>query len=244
MSSSSILRSYNRSAFEMRPISIEIGVSEHAEGSAMVSFGKTRVFCTASIDDDVPYFLRDGSQGWITAEYNMLPRATNTRNRRVSTASSGRTLEIQRLIGRSMRSITNLKALGKRQIFLDCDVLDADGGTRQASIVGAFVALQQAMKLLVTSGLIKHNPLMYQVAAVSVGIVGKNILVDLDYDEDSNADTDATIVLTKDGKIIEFQLSAENTPLAYDQFTEFYSRAREASKQIFQTQERALAGKI
>ena len=234
-------RSFKRNGDTMRPISITTNVSRHAEGSALVSFGHTKVLCTASVEEDVPHFLKGQNHGWVTAEYNMLPRATHTRNRRANNAGSGRTFEIQRLIGRTLRSITDLRLLGKRQILIDCDVLDADGGTRQAAIAGAYVALVEAIGFVKKTGLAIKDPVLHQIAAVGVGVVGGEILVDLDYQEDSAAQTDATIVLTKTGSVVSFQLSAETEPLPFETYQKFYDKALAASKTVFQAQDAALS---
>lgn len=196
---------------ELRPVRIERHFTRHAEGSVLVSFGDTRVLCTASVEPRVPPWLRGKNQGWLTAEYGMLPRATNTRNAREAARGrqGGRTLEIQRLIGRSLRAVVDLEALGERTITLDCDVLQADGGTRTAAITGAYVALVDAVDWLLKSGKIKRNPIYGQVAAVSVGMAGTKAVLDLDYAEDSAADTDLNVVMNDGGGFIEVQGTAE-----------------------------------
>ena len=204
-------RPSGRAPNEMRAVALEPGVSKYAEGSCLARFGDTQVLCTASVEDSVPPFLRGKGQGWITAEYGMLPRATHTRTAREAARGkqSGRTQEIQRLIGRSLRAVADLKALGERTITLDCDVLQADGGTRTASITGGFVALAEACEQLLRRRLIAASPLHGQVAAVSVGICGGVPVLDLDYDEDSQAETDMNIVMNNGGGFVEVQGTAE-----------------------------------
>src|SRR6187399_2173169 len=201
------MRSDNRAPNQLRETTITPNFLPHAEGSVLIEAGRTRVICTASVEDRVPPFLRNTGKGWVTAEYGMLPRATNTRMQREATAGKvgGRTQEIQRLIGRSLRSVINLPALGERTIWMDCDVIEADGGTRTASITGAFVALNLAVKGLVKSGKLASSPMRSHVAAVSVGIVGGVPLLDLNYGEDSTADVDFNIVMTDAGEFIELQ---------------------------------------
>ena len=206
------MRPSKRAVDEMRAVSLERGVARYAEGSCLVKFGNTHVLCTASLEDKPPMWLRGQGRGWVTAEYAMLPRATHTRTRRESTSGkpSGRTQEIQRLIGRSLRAVTDLKALGERQISIDCDVLQADGGTRTASITGAWVALHDCLKWMHGRSIIKDMPLKDRVAAVSCGIYKGATVLDLDYDEDSAAETDANFVMTGKGGIVEVQMTAEN----------------------------------
>jgi len=205
------MRPSNRAADELRPVTLERNVARYAEGSCLVKFGGTHVLCTASLEDKPPQWLRGQGRGWVTAEYSMLPRATHTRTRRESTSGkqSGRTQEIQRLIGRSLRAVTNLQALGERQITLDCDVLQADGGTRTASITGAWVALHDCLKWMHGRSIIKELPLRDQVAAISCGISKGTPILDLDYEEDSAAETDANFVMTGTGSIVEVQATAE-----------------------------------
>ena len=205
-------RPSGRSADQLRTVSIQRGFTRHAEGSVLVSFGDTRVLCTASVENKVPAFLRGKGEGWVTAEYGMLPRATNTRNDREAARGKqgGRTLEIQRLIGRSLRAVVDLAALGERQVVLDCDVLQADGGTRTAAITGAWVALADACEALVARGVLSASPVRDQVAAVSVGLVGGEVLLDLDYAEDSTCDTDMNVVMTGAGGFVELQGTAEH----------------------------------
>jgi ribonuclease PH len=205
------MRPSSRAADELRPVTLERNVARYAEGSCLVKFGGTHVLCTASLEDKPPPWLRGQGRGWITAEYAMLPRATHTRTRRESTSGkqSGRTQEIQRLIGRSLRAVTNLQALGERQITLDCDVLQADGGTRTASITGAWVALHDCLKWMHGRSIIKEHPLRDHVAAISCGISNGEAVLDLDYAEDSVAETDANFVMTGAGSLVEVQATAE-----------------------------------
>ncbi len=207
-------RSDGRAPAELRPTRMTPGISMHAEGSVLIEAGRTRVICTASVEDRVPPFLRNTGKGWVTAEYGMLPRATSTRTQREASAGTvgGRTQEIQRLIGRSLRSVTRLAELGERTIWIDCDVIQADGGTRTASITGGFVALALALKRLRDAGYLKSVPLQDHVAATSVGIVAGTALLDLAYDEDSHAEVDMNIVKTGDGRFIEVQGTAEGPP--------------------------------
>ena len=205
------MRPSGRSADEMRAITIETGYTKHAEGSCLISFGDTRVLCTASVEERIPPWLRGKGEGWVTGEYSMLPRATHTRGSREAARGkqSGRTQEIQRLIGRSLRAVVDLKKLGERQITLDCDVIQADGGTRTASISGAWVALRLAVNSLMASGDLKEDPITAQVAAISCGIYKGTPVLDLDYPEDSDADADANFVLISGGQIAEVQATAE-----------------------------------
>ena len=205
------MRPSKRAAGELRPVSLERKVARYAEGSCLVKFGGTHVLCTASLEEKPPPWLRGQGRGWITAEYAMLPRATHTRTRRESSSGkqSGRTHEIQRLIGRSLRAVTNLQALGERQITLDCDVLQADGGTRTAAITGAWVALHDCLKWMHGRSIIKDHPLRDHVAAISCGISNGEAVLDLDYEEDSAAETDANFVMTGGGSLVEVQATAE-----------------------------------
>ncbi|MGB7374631.1 ribonuclease PH [Pontixanthobacter sp.] len=211
------MRPSGRAADEMRAITIETGFTKHAEGSCLISFGDTRVLCTASVEERIPPWLRGKGEGWITGEYSMLPRATHTRGSREAARGkqSGRTQEIQRLIGRSLRAVVDMKKLGERQITLDCDVIQADGGTRTASISGAWVALRLAVNALMKSGAITHDPITAQVAAISCGIYKGAPVLDLDYPEDSDADADANFVLIEGGQIAEVQATAEGA--TYDE---------------------------
>ncbi len=211
------MRPSGRAPDEMRAITIETGFTKHAEGSCLISFGDTRVLCTASVEERIPPWLRGKGEGWVTGEYSMLPRATHTRGSREAARGkqSGRTQEIQRLIGRSLRAVVDLKKLGERQITLDCDVIQADGGTRTASISGAWVALRLAVNSLIESGAIKEDPITAQVAAISCGIYKGTPVLDLDYPEDSDADADANFVLISGGQIAEVQATAEGA--TYDE---------------------------
>lgn len=210
----------DRRADELRPVSIDITFNRYAEGSALISFGHTRVLCTASVEEKQPPFLRGTSKGWVTAEYGMLPLATHTRGNREAAhgKQGGRTIEIQRLIGRSLRAVVDLEALGPRSISLDCDVLQADGGTRTAAITGSWVALRIAINKLLADGVLQADPVIGQVAAVSCGFVDGTALLDLQYSEDSKAAMDANFIMTPDGGVIEVQATAEDKPLHWDQF--------------------------
>lgn len=212
------MRPSGRDVSDMRPISIELGVTRHAEGSCLIKCGDTHVLCTASVDERVPPWMKNSGLGWVTAEYGMLPRATHTRSRReAKNGQSGRTQEIQRLIGRSLRACVDRPALGERQITIDCDVIQADGGTRCASITGGWVALRMAVNQLMKSGLVTTDPLIDHVAAVSCGIYAGQPVLDLDYLEDSEAGVDGNFVLTGGGKLIEIQMSAEGQTFTRDQ---------------------------
>lgn len=213
------MRPSGRKLDEMRPISIETGITKHAEGSCLIRCGETQVICTATIEDKAPSFLKGTGLGWVTAEYGMLPRATNTRNRREAAAGkqSGRTQEIQRLIGRALRAGIDRVALGERQIVIDCDVIQADGGTRCASITGGWVALRLAVNKLLKSGIIVSDPIVDHVAAVSCGIYAGQPVVDLDYAEDSEAGTDGNFILTGRGRLIEVQMSAEGATFSREE---------------------------
>jgi ribonuclease PH len=232
-----------RKPSEMRAVTIETGVARHAEGSALVSFGDTRVFCAASVEDRVPAFLKGSGSGWVTAEYGMLPRATHTRSAREAAQGrqGGRTLEIQRLIGRSLRSVTELRGLGERTITLDCDVLQADGGTRCAGITGACVALAMALTRLVRDGKIPRWPLRETVAAVSVGICAGQAVLDLAYEEDSEADVDCNVVATASGAFVEIQGTAERRPFSEEQLAELLGLARKGLKRLRELQTEVLA---
>ena len=235
-------RPSGRTADQLRSVSLEPGVSLHAEGSCMVRFGNTHVLCTASVEDRVPSFLRNSGRGWVTAEYGMLPRSTHSRmDREVSKGkASGRTQEIQRLIGRSLRSIIDLKKLGEFQIKVDCDVIQADGGTRTASITGAWVALYDAINLLLKSGKIAENPILDQIGAISCGIWNEVEILDLDYEEDSSAETDGNFVLTASKGIVEIQATAEQKPYNKSQFLKLLELADIGTQQIFNIQRKAL----
>ena len=232
------MRPSGRAREELRTIRITRGFTRHAEGSVLVEFGETRVLVTATVEDGVPFFMRGKGEGWITAEYGMLPRATHTRSAREAARGkqSGRTQEIQRLIGRSLRAVVDPRALGERTVTLDCDVLQADGGTRTASITGAYVALADAMDSLVRRRAIASSPLHGQVAAVSVGIVGGESVVDLDYAEDSSAETDMNVVMNNGGAFIEIQGTAEGHAFRRHELDEMLGLAREACEQLFAAQ--------
>ncbi len=236
------MRPSGRAFDQLRPVTLETGFSRYAEGSCLVKFGETHVLCTASVDERVPPFLRNTGKGWVTAEYGMLPRSTHTRTDREAARGkqSGRTQEIQRLIGRSLRAVTNLQAMGEVQIKIDCDVLQADGGTRTASITGSWVALYMACQKLLEIGKIKVNPIIGQVAAVSCGIYQGNVVLDLDYPEDSACQADTNFVLTGDGKIVEVQGTAEDLPFSRDQFMELLGLAEKGVTELAALQRQAL----
>ncbi|OJH44961.1 ribonuclease PH [Paracoccus sp. SM22M-07] len=237
------MRPSGRNLSEMRPISIETGVMRHAEGSCLIRCGDTHVLCTASIEDRPPRFLKGTGLGWVTAEYGMLPRATNSRNRReaASGQQTGRTQEIQRLIGRSLRAGIDRSALGERQITIDCDVIQADGGTRCASITGGWVALRLAVNKLLKAGTITSDPILDHVAAVSCGIYAGQPLVDLDYAEDSEAGTDGNFVLTGAGRLIEVQMSAEGATFTRDQMSQLLDLAEGGMADLVAAQKAAIA---
>jgi len=236
------MRPSTRKLDELRPLSITAGVSRNAEGSCLIKCGNTHVLCTATVEEEVPRFLKKTDKGWVTAEYGMLPRSTGSRMRREAAAGkqSGRTQEIQRLIGRSLRSVVDFSLLGERQIIIDCDVLEADGGTRTASITGAYVALQQAVQSLLKKGLIKQNPIIGQVAAISCGLYKGTPVLDLDYEEDSTATMDANFVLTEDGKIIEIQCTAEEKPIDEEHFSALFALAKKGIKELAAAQRVAI----
>ena len=234
-------RSDNRKMNQMRPVKITTGSQAYAEGSAMIEIGNTRVLCAATVEEKVPPFLRGQGIGWVTAEYGMLPRSSNTRNSRPrQTKISGRSTEIQRLIGRSLRGIIDMNLLGERTIILDCDVLQADGGTRCASITGAFVALHQAVETLVTSNMIAKSPLISAVAAVSVGFVDQEALLDLSYEEDSRADVDCNIVMTDKLELMELQGTGEKTPFTREMLTKLLDLGENGIKQLLAAQKEIL----
>ena len=238
------MRPSGRAADQLRAIALEPDVSKHAEGSCLARFGDTHVLCTASVEDKVPGWMRGSGRGWITAEYGMLPRSTGTRTEREAAKGrqSGRSQEIQRLIGRSMRAVCDLAALGEIQIKIDCDVIQADGGTRTASITGSYVALARALERVKKIGLIKTVPLTDQVAAVSCGIHQGRAVLDLDYAEDSAAEADANFVLTGKGGIVEIQGTAEAAPFSDDQFAQLMALARKGIGELLTHQRRALGG--
>ncbi|MEG1451330.1 ribonuclease PH [Brevundimonas sp.] len=237
------MRPSERTPDQMRHVTLETGVTRYAEGSCMVSFGHTKVLVTASVDEKVPGWMRNSGKGWVTAEYGMLPRATHTRGRREAAAGkqSGRTQEIQRLIGRSLRAVVDLEKLGERQIVIDCDVIQADGGTRTASITGAYVALAIAVKGLVEKGVISENPIVDQVAAVSCGIFNDVAVLDLDYDEDSTAEADSNYVLTGDGNIVEIQATGEKRGFSRGEFDQLFALAEKGCVELFELQKAAVA---
>ena len=238
------MRPSQRQAEQLRSLRITRNFTRHAEGSVLIEMGDTRVLCTASVEESLPSFLRGRGQGWVTAEYGMLPRSTHTRSAREAAKGkqSGRTQEIQRLIGRSLRAVTDLKALGERQITLDCDVLQADGGTRCASITGAWLALHEACAKLVAQGKLTTNPLRDQVAAISVGIYKGLPVLDLDYPEDSDCDTDMNVVMTGSGGIVEIQGTAEGEPFSRSQMNQLVDLAEAGIRQLLAAQKEALAG--
>ena len=237
------MRPSGRAPDQMRTITMEPGFTRHAEGSCLVGFGDTRVLCTASVETSLPSWLRGKGRGWVTAEYGMLPRATHTRGRREAAGGkqTGRTQEIQRLIGRSLRAVVDLEALGERQITIDCDVLQADGGTRTASITGAWVALRLATKYLLDEGLITTDPILDQVAAVSCGIFNGTPVLDLDYEEDSNAEADSNFVLTGTGDIVEVQATGEKRGFSQAEFDALFSLARKGIGELCAMQRAATA---
>ena len=237
------MRPSKRAFDELRTVTFERGVAKYAEGSCLVRFGETKVLCTASLEDKPPPWLRGQGRGWVTAEYAMLPRATHTRTRRDSTTGkvNGRAQEIQRLIGRSLRAVVDLPKLGERQISIDCDVLQADGGTRTASITGAWIALRDCLEWMKGRSILKDSPLRGHVAAISCGIVGGETVLDLDYQEDSAAETDANFVMKSDGGLIEVQATAENAPFSEAQLHAMLALARKGTESLFALQKAALA---
>jgi len=237
------MRPSQRAADEMRSVSLERAVARYAEGSCLVKFGETHVLCTASLEDKPPMWLRGQGRGWVTAEYSMLPRATATRTRRESTAGkqSGRTQEIQRLIGRSLRAVVDLQALGERQVTIDCDVLQADGGTRTAAITGAWVALHDCLKWMRARSIIKDMPIRDHVAAVSCGVARGTPVLDLDYVEDSAAETDANFVMTGSGGLVEVQATAEAAIFTDEQLAAMMSLARAGIMRLVDLQKAAIA---
>ncbi|HFK3172535.1 TPA: ribonuclease PH [Proteus mirabilis] len=236
------MRPADRQADQVRPITITRHYTKHAEGSVLVEFGDTKVLCNATVEEGVPRFLKGQGQGWVTAEYGMLPRATNSRNAREAARGkqTGRTMEIQRLIARSLRAAVDLKALGEFTITVDCDVIQADGGTRTASISGACVALVDALNKMVTEGKLKKSPLKSMVAAVSVGIVDGQPLCDLEYVEDSAAETDMNVVMIDNGRMIEVQGTAEGAPFSHEELLALLALAKGGLEKIFEAQKEAL----
>ena len=238
------MRPSGRTPDQLRSLVITPNVSRYAEGSCLIQCGGTRVLCTATVDPGVPSFLKNSGKGWVTAEYGMLPRSTHSRMPREAAKGkqSGRTQEIQRLIGRSLRAVVDLKRLGERQITVDCDVIEADGGTRTASITGGYVALELAIASLIASGALKESPIIGQVAAVSCGVYKGVPVLDLDYDEDSSAEMDANFVLTEDGRIIEIQCTAEDAPVEEAAFQSLFTLARSGVAQLAFAQREAIKG--
>ncbi|EAQ32583.1 ribonuclease PH [Idiomarina baltica] len=237
------MRPSGRTAQQIRPVTITRNFTKHAEGSVLIEFGDTKVLCNATVEAGVPRFLKGQGQGWVTAEYSMLPRSTHTRSQREAARGKqgGRTMEIQRLIARSLRACIDLKALGENTITLDCDVLQADGGTRTASITGACVALVDALNYMRASKMVKVNPLKEMVAAISVGIVDGDAVSDLEYIEDSQAETDMNVVMTEAGKFIEIQGTAEGEAFSYDEMQSLVDIARVSIKELIDIQKAALA---
>ena len=237
------MRPSARTPDQLRPVTLETGVNRYAEGSCLVAFGHTRVLVTASVEESLPPWLRGKGQGWVTAEYGMLPRATHTRGRREAAAGkqSGRTQEIQRLIGRSLRAVVDLKALGERQVVVDCDVIQADGGTRTAAITGAWVAMTAALDYLRAEGVLAADPVRDQVAAVSCGVFADTPVLDLDYEEDSTAEADANFVLTAGGGIVEIQATGEKRGFSRAEFDQLFSLADRGCAELFALQRAAVA---
>ncbi|WP_339872637.1 ribonuclease PH [uncultured Brevundimonas sp.] len=236
------MRPSERQPDQLRAVTLETGVNRYAEGSCLVTFGHTKVLVTASVEDKVPGWMRNSGQGWVTAEYGMLPRATHTRGRReaASGKQSGRTQEIQRLIGRSMRAVVDMKALGERQVVLDCDVIQADGGTRTAAITGAWVAMASAFDYLRAEGVMKTDPILDQVAAVSCGVFQDLPVLDLDYEEDSTAEADSNFVLTGAGQIVEIQATGEKRGFSRPEFDRLFQLAEGGCADLFALQRAAL----
>ncbi|UAB70501.1 ribonuclease PH [Vibrio sp. SCSIO 43132] len=236
------MRPDDRAADQVRPIKMTRNYTAYAEGSVLVEFGNTKVLCNASVEENVPRWLKGQGKGWVTAEYGMLPRATHTRNRReaASGKQGGRTMEIQRLIARSLRAVVDLEAMGEIMVTVDCDVIQADGGTRTASISGASVAMADAFQYLIEQGKLKANPMKGHVAAVSVGVVEGKALCDLEYVEDSAADTDMNVVMTEDGRMIEVQGTAEGEPFSHEELLELLALAKTGIGTIVETQKKAL----
>ncbi|GEA52084.1 ribonuclease PH [Vibrio inusitatus NBRC 102082] len=237
------MRPNDRAVDQVRPIKMTRNYTAYAEGSVLVEFGNTKVLCNASVEENVPRWLKGKGKGWVTAEYGMLPRATHTRNRReaASGKQGGRTMEIQRLIARSLRAVVDLEAMGEIMVTVDCDVIQADGGTRTASISGASVAMADAFQKLVAQGKLKANPMKGHVSAVSVGIVNGQGLCDLEYVEDSAADTDMNVVMTEEGKMIEVQGTAEGEPFSHEELMELLALAQKGIADIIEVQKAALA---
>ncbi|QIM66182.1 ribonuclease PH [Mannheimia granulomatis] len=237
------MRPNNREISQVRQVKITRNYTRYAEGSVLIEFGDTKVLCNATVEETVPRFLKGQQQGWVTAEYGMLPRATHSRTQREAAKGKqgGRTMEIQRLIARSLRAVVDLKALGERTITVDCDVIQADGGTRTASITGACVALHDAMNKLVADGVLKTNPMKGLVAAISVGIVDGQAVCDLEYVEDSNAETDMNVVMVEDGRLVEVQGTAEGEPFSHEELLTLLDLAKQGIAQLVEAQRKALA---
>jgi len=234
------MRPSKRTPNQIRNVSIETNVNAYAEGSCLIKFGNTHVLCTATIEEKVPPFLRNKGTGWVTAEYNMLARSTHTRNSRDPMKPNGRNIEIQRLIGRSLRSVIDVKKLGERQIIIDCDVIQADGGTRCASITGGYVALALAVKKIMDKRTIKENPLIGSVCALSCGIFNGNVVADLDYDEDSKCEVDANFVINQNFDLVEIQGTAEQGAMSFEQVSQMYELAKKAAAEISEMQKNAI----
>ncbi len=234
------MRSQNRRSNQIRNLTIETNVNAYAEGSALIKFGNTHVLCTATVEEKTPPFLRGKGSGWVTAEYNMLARSTHQRNSRDPMKPNGRSIEITRLIGRSLRSAVDLKKLGERQIIIDCDVLQADGGTRCAAITGGYVALELAIEKIIGKNFVKSDFLSNQVCAISCGISNGEVLLDLDYNEDSKCEVDCNFVLNKNFDLIEVQGTAENGAMSFNQVAQMYNFAKEAAAEIFAAQKEAI----
>ncbi|MCF7519377.1 ribonuclease PH [Pseudoalteromonas sp. L21] len=237
------MRPSERTPNQIRPVTFTRNYTMHAEGSVLVEFGNTKVLCTATVEAGVPRFMKGQGKGWVTAEYGMLPRSTHTRNGREASRGKqgGRTMEIQRLIARALRAAVDLKALGENTITIDCDVIQADGGTRTASISGACVALVDALTYMRSKGMINSNPLKYMIAAISVGVYKGQPISDLEYLEDSEAETDMNVILTETGKIIEIQGTAEGEPFSFDELDELLTLAKHSIREIIDIQKQALA---
>jgi len=236
------MRPSGRTPDQLREVTLETGFAKHAEGSCLIKFGDTHVLCTATLENKPPPFLRDTGKGWVTAEYGMLPRSTHSRMGREAARGkqTGRTQEIQRLIGRALRAVVDMEALGERQVRLDCDVIQADGGTRTAAITGAYVAMMQCFQKMVADGILETIPVSSPVSAISCGIYEDTPVLDLDYDEDSAASTDANFVLTGDGKIVEIQGTAEEAPFSEEEFLRLMRLAKIGCDQLVRLQEQAL----
>jgi ribonuclease PH len=238
-----VIRDDGRQPDELRPVTLELGCLKYAEGSCLAVAGNTRVLCAASVERRVPPFLAGSGQGWVTAEYGLLPRSTHQRTARESERPRSRSQEIKRFLGRSLRAVCDLSALGEQQVIVDCDVIQADGGTRTLALTGGFCALKQAVEGMRGHGFIERGPLIEHVAAISVGIVDGEVLLDLDYSEDSRADTDMNLVLTESGRIVEVQATAEHVPFRLDEFTRMYDLAARAIAGLIQLQHASLQQK-